>query len=75
MRVGSGKEKAAASANGARAEAVRRSGNVTGPLDRALHKVLVFRFFNPGPGGSGAPREAPRALRGPSPGPPGASGT
>ena len=35
-------------------------------LDRALQKVLVFRFFDLVPGGSGGPREAPRAIRGPS---------
>ncbi len=29
------------------------------PLSRALQKTLVFRFFEPAPGGSGGPREAP----------------
>ena len=35
------------------------------PLRRALQKVLVFMFFDPGPGGSEGPREGPEALRGP----------
>ncbi len=46
----------------------------------ALQEVWVFRFFDPGPGGSGDPREAPEgppwAFPGPPwafPGPPGAS--
>ncbi len=32
--------------------------STTRPLNGALQKVWVFRFFDPGPGGSGGPREA-----------------
>ncbi len=43
------------------------------PLSRALQKVLVFRFFDPGPGGPGGPREAPQSYPWAFPGPPGSS--
>ena len=48
-------------------------GLYSGPLSRALQKVWVFRFFDPGPGGSGGPREAPQSPPWAFPGPPGAS--
>jgi hypothetical protein len=50
----------------------------TRPLNRALQKVSVFRFFDPGLGGSRGPREAPKAIRrglGDFRGPPEAPGT
>ncbi len=40
----------------------RRRSASTGPLRRALQKVWVFRFVDPGPGGSGGPRKALRAI-------------
>ena len=46
---------------------------VSGPLSGALHKILVFRFFDPGSGGPGAPGEAPLGYPWAFPGPPGAA--
>ncbi len=43
------------------------------PLDKALQRVWGFRFFDPGPGGSGGSREAPQSPPWAFPGPPGAS--
>ena len=45
----------------------------TRPLSRALQKVWVFRFFDPGPGASGGPWKAPLGYPWVFPGPPGAS--
>jgi hypothetical protein len=45
----------------------------TRPLNRALQQVRVFGFFDPGPGGSADPREAPGGPPSAFPGPPGAS--
>ena len=42
-------------------------------LSRAQQKVLVYRFFDPGLGGSGGPREAPLGYPWAFPEPPGAS--
>ena len=42
-------------------------------INNALQKVWVFMFFDPGPGGSGSPREAPEGPPWAFPGPPGAS--
>ncbi len=44
---------------------------MTGPLNRALQTVWVFRFFYPGRGGSGGPPEAPEGPPWAFPGPPG----
>ncbi len=43
------------------------------PLSRALRKLWVFRFFDPGPGASGGPRKVPLGVPWAFPGPPGAS--
>jgi hypothetical protein len=43
----------------------------TRPPSRALQKILFFRFFNPGPGGPGGPRELPLSHPWAFPGPPG----
>ena len=44
---------------------------LTRPLSRALQKVWVFRFFDPGPGASGGPPEGPPGLSVGLPGAPG----
>ncbi len=47
--------------------------NGTRPLSRALQKVWVFRFFDPGPGASGGPRKVSLGYPWAFPGPPEAS--
>ncbi len=51
----------------------KKAPGYTRPLSGALQQVWVFRFFDPGPGGSGGPREAPQSHPWAFPGPPGAS--
>ncbi len=52
---------------------VTKYAGVSRPLNRALQQVFVFRFFDPGPAGSGCPREVPEGPPWAFPGPPGAS--
>ncbi len=53
----------------------RRGIGQARPLSRALQKVWVFRFVDPGPGASGGPRKVPLGYPWAFPGPPGAPGT
>ena len=48
-------------------------GLYSGPLSRALQKVWVFRFFDPGPGLREAPGRPPQSYPWAFPGPPEAS--